>query len=132
MTFFHEDLNGWELELRDLRQAVEFAKEALAAEEEREDEQDRLVNVLMQAQVQLALKVVREPSGQTQDELDSARKRWRGASEELLQTRRRVAELRAALVAAQRQLEAMPPRPVAPLPPVKLDSCGQARPIRYS
>ena len=28
MTFFHEDLNGWELELRDLRQAVEFAKEA--------------------------------------------------------------------------------------------------------
>ena len=132
MTFFHEDLNGWELELRDLRQAVEFAKEALAAEEEREDEQDRLVNVLMQAQVQLALKVVREPSGQTQAELDSARERWRGASEELRQTRRRVAELRAALVAAQRQLEAMPPRPVAPLPPVKLDSCGQARPIRYS
>ena len=132
MTFFHEDLNDWELELRDLRQAVEFAKEALAAEEEREDEQDRLVNVLMQAQVQLALKVVREPSGQTQAELDSARERWREASEELRQTRRRVAELRAALVAAQRQLEAMPPRPVAPLPPVKLDSCGQARPIRYS
>ena len=132
MTFFHEDLNDWELELRDLRQAVEFAKEALAAEEEREDEQDRLVNVLMQAQVQLALKVVREPSGQTQAELDSARERWREASEELRQTRQRVAELRAALVAAQRQLEAMPPRPVAPLPPVKLDSCGQARPIRYS
>ena len=132
MTFFHEDLNGWELELRDLRQAVEFAKEALAAEEEREDEQDRLVNVLMQAQVQLALKVVREPSGQTQAELDSARERWRQANEELRQTRRRVAELRAALVAAQRQLEAMPPRPVAPLPPAKPDSCGQARPIRYS
>ena len=130
MTFFHEDLNGWELELRDLRQAVEFAKEALAAEGEREDEQDRLVNVLMQAQVQLALKVVREPSSQA--ELDSARERWREASEELRQTRQRVAELRAALVAAQRQLEAMPPRPVAPLPPVKLDSCGQARPIRYS
>ena len=100
MAFFHEDLNGWELELRDLRQAVGFAKEALAAEEEREDEQDRLVNVLMQAQVQLALKVVREPRAQA--ELDSARERWREASEELRQTRRRVAELRAALVAAQR------------------------------
>ena len=70
--------------------------------------------------------------GGEQNELDSARERWREASEELRQTRQRVAELRAALVAAQRQLEAMPPRPVAPLPPVKLDSCGQARPIRYS